>query len=76
MMDDVYCYMVMLPNKVHEFVVPCPDGYTIYINEKLDDEAREKAYRHALEHIEFNDFEKSDADWIEADRHRERRGTC
>ncbi len=35
-------------------------SYTILINSRLDRGSAEKAYIHALGHIENNDFEKSD----------------
>lgn len=58
-MDNIYVYLREdLPVSVHEFVTPCLDGYTIYINAKLDDAHQLRAYHHALEHIKNNDFEK------------------
>ena len=61
-----------LPDGIHEMVTPCADGYTIYINARLDREHQMKAYHHALQHILNGDF---DADNIrsvqemEADAH-------
>jgi hypothetical protein len=52
-------------------VCPCADGnYTIYINDRLDHEHRQQAYRHALRHIEQNDFEKENVQEIEEEAHR------
>jgi hypothetical protein len=70
-MDDIFVYFVPLPNKVHEAVTPCFGGYTIYINNKLDEESSIKAYNHALKHINNNDFEKNDVQQIEREAHYE-----
>ena len=65
----IFTYIINLPNKVKECVTPCLDGYTIYINENLSDNARIEAYNHAMKHIKNNDFEKSDVQSIEEDAH-------
>lgn len=64
-MDDIYIYIAPLPNTVNECVTPCPDGFTVYINEKLSRPQQIKAYRHAVSHIIGNDFEKEDVQEIE-----------
>lgn len=51
-------------------VTPCGDGYTVYINVKLSYHDRVKAYHHAIEHIDRNDWEKVDVQEIEKDAHR------
>lgn len=71
-MDDVFVYTVKLPTGVHEIVKPCLDGYTVYIDESLDDAHKLAAYRHALCHIMHNDFEKYDIQQIESDAHERR----
>lgn len=73
-MDDVFVYLVDLPSHVQEMVVPCVDGFTIYIDSKLDEACRFDAYIHALYHIRNGDFEKSDADSIEQDAHSHEKG--
>lgn len=45
------------------------DSYTIFLNARLSHERQLEAYAHALEHIENNDFDKTDADSIEMDAH-------
>ena len=57
-MDDVYVYLINMPPHVHEFVTPCCDGYTVYIDKKLSADKRTQAYNHALGHIQHNDFSK------------------
>lgn len=69
-MDDVFVYAVSLPAGCNEAVLPCADGYTVYINEKLDDTHRMNALQHALKHIANKDFEKDNVQQIEADAHR------
>lgn len=64
-MDNVYAYLVPLPAGIHEMVMPCFDGFTVYINDSLPLEQREKAYRHAVKHIVEKDFEKHDVQEIE-----------
>lgn len=69
-MDDVYVYFIPFDShKVHEFVVPCVDGYTIYIDEDLDQVSREAAYAHAMEHIRAQDWDRDDVQEIEAQAH-------
>lgn len=69
MTDDVYVYMQPLPYGLKSFVTPCADGYTVYIDPRLDPESQMKAYRHELEHIEKNDFERKDVQGIEVGAH-------
>ena len=64
-MDDVFVYLAPLPNAIDEYVTPCSDGYTIYINEKLSRSQQIEAYNHAVSHIAGNDFEKHDVQEIE-----------
>ena len=55
-MDDVFTYIVDLP--VDEMVVPCADGYTVYISGRLSQEEQKQAYLHAIRHINNGDFDK------------------
>ena len=66
-MDNVYVYVTALPDGMNEAVLPCADGHTVYINEKLDQSQRIEAYNHAIKHIENNDWEKSDVQIIESE---------
>ena len=67
-MDDIYVYLVDMP--VNEAVCPCGAfGYTVYINTRLSNEARYRAFQHALRHIQNNDFEKTDIQQIEREAH-------
>ena len=69
-MDDIYVYLTDLPPRIKEFVVPCADGYTVYIDDKLCESAQYDAYNHALQHIKDRDFEKNDVQEIEWVAHR------
>ena len=70
-MDDVFVYFVELPEGINEAVMPCLDGYTVYIDKRLSDYAQQRAYNHAMKHIENNDFEcEEDIQTIEARAHR------
>ena len=64
-MDDIYTYIVSLPVGVNEVVMPCADGYTVYISDRLDTDSRIRVYRHAVAHIENGDFAKSNVQEIE-----------
>lgn len=71
MKNDIYVYIKDMPSKVHEAVVPCISGYTVYINSRLSRAGQEEAYNHALRHIESNDFwSEEDIQTIEARAHR------
>lgn len=57
--------------KVREVVVENEDGgHTVFIDDQLSAEARKKAYRHAMKHIEEDDFGKhGDVGSIEREAH-------
>ena len=54
-MDDYYIYFVPMDPGMDEAVMPCLDGYTIYINKDLLREGQLEAFMHALFHIENGD---------------------
>ena len=70
-MDDIYIYITNLPDGLNEAVLPCADGYTVYINEKLDHLHRSKALHHAMQHISNNDWGKTNIQDIEGNAHTE-----
>lgn len=69
-MDDIFIYLAALPDGFNEAVLPCADGYTIYINEKLDDNHRLAAFLHAISHINNNDWKCGNVQQIEFDAHK------
>lgn len=65
-MGDVYVYLCDLGGTgIDEAVMPCLDGYTVYIDERLDDEHRRRVLAHALEHIRRGDCAGGDVQQIE-----------
>lgn len=68
-MGDIYVYMVDIPGSVDEVVLPCADGYTVYIDRRLDEEHQIRALGHALEHIKRDDCAGGDVQQIEEDAH-------
>ena len=70
-MSEVFVYLVDLPDGFQEVVMPCADGnYTVYIDARLDNIQRQKAYKHAIRHIQNDDFSKTDVQSIEYEAHR------
>ena len=55
-MDDIFVYFIDLPGTINEMVVPCFDGFTVYIDKRLTKEQQLDAYRHSLRHIKSGDF--------------------
>ena len=69
--NDVYVYRVPL-GAVKAAVTPNADdpGYTVYINEKLDNMQALKAYIHEIEHLKHGALEEDlPADQIERRDH-------
>lgn len=64
---DIYMYKTPLPPGVNEMVTPCDGGYTVYIDSRLSHEKVLEAYKHAVEHINRDDFQKEDVQLIETE---------
>lgn len=58
---DTRIYSVPVPDGIHEAVIPCGNGHTIYIDEDLTREERIEAFTHAMRHICDGDFERDHA---------------
>lgn len=69
-MDDIFLYFVKLPEGIEEVVMPCIDGYTVYIDPTLSYHQQIEAYNHALRHIKNHDWEKHDVQKIEYEAHK------
>lgn len=67
MTDDIYHYVVPLPEGIDEAVLPCYSGYTIYTADRLTTEERKRAFRHALKHIYKNDWDEESVQKIESE---------
>lgn len=72
---DKFIYYVPMPKGIHEAVVPCVNGYTIYICEDLTRKERLEAFAHAMKHIEgdFDDENAGTVQDIELKAHRSAR---
>lgn len=68
-MDNIYTYCTRLPDGLNEMILPCSDGYTVYIDDRLSSLGRLEAYQHAIRHIENRDWEKRNIQEIEMDAH-------
>lgn len=68
-MDDVFTYIVDLPCGIHEAVMPCADGYTVYLSASDSHDRQMVAYNHALQHIKNYDWGKQDVQAIERVAH-------
>lgn len=69
-MDNIHVYLQDLPTAIGEMVMPCLDGYTVFINSRLSSEMQRKCFEHALDHVRHNDWEKENVDEIEYERHK------
>ena len=66
-LNNVYVYLNdEMPAKQAEYVTPCLNGYTVYINAKLNHERQLQAFQHALKHIESGDFDVDRAEDVQA----------
>ena len=71
---QIRIYCLPIPGRIRSYVVRKDDFYTIVINEALNRDARMKAYRHELRHIERGDFDsEEDTGMIEIRAHEEDR---
>lgn len=71
--DDIFLYRVKFPNpsKQKEAVLTCLGGYTVYIDESLDNEHAMRAYNHAVAHIRRGDCDRfGDVQKTEAEAHK------
>lgn len=70
-MIDYQVFMYDLPAKVYAFSVLNGDlSYTIFINDDLSPDAKKKALKHELKHIERGDFYSHNVQFVEALAHR------
>lgn len=68
--QDVNVVLLDLPTKEKEAVTKNEDGsFTIIINSKLSYKGQLLAYKHAMKHIQDNDFQKYNVQAIEASAH-------
>ena len=72
---QIRIYCLPIPGRIRSYVVRKDGWYTVVVNEALSPDARMRAYRHELDHIERGDFDsEEDTGLIEIRAHeRERR---
>lgn len=68
-MVDVFVYCTKMPHGVHEMVVPCMDGYTVYIDADMTRNQQQRELLHALRHIDRHDHDGGDVQQIEVETH-------
>lgn len=68
-MVDIYVYCIKMPDGVHEMVLPCMDGYTVYVDENATRNQQQRALLHALKHIKRRDHDGGDVQKIEVETH-------
>ena len=69
--NEYHIYYVELPDGFNEDVLPCDDGFTIYLDPRQSRDGILRSYEHAMKHIKRDDFNKSDVQSIESQAHRE-----
>lgn len=71
MTPDVNVVLIDFKNtKANEMVTENEDGsFTIFLNARLSNEGQLRAYQHAMKHIEENDFDRTDVQFIESKAH-------
>ena len=69
--DDVYVDVIDFGCPGNELITQNDDGsYTVLINARISYEQQKKSLKHALGHINDNDFEKLYVQEIETEAHR------
>ena len=69
--NNIRVVLAQLPARIRSYVVLVDGYYTIVLNDALSPQAKHRACRHEMEHIQNGDFERScSADLIEIKTHR------
>ena len=70
--EDVFVEIIDLgPTSIPETIVKNDDGsYTIFINARYSFEKQQESVRHALGHLQHNDFEKESPQSVEYEAHQ------
>lgn len=69
-MEDLNVQLIDMDVMIPEQVVKNSDGsYTVFLNARLSHDRLIEAYRHALAHIDNEDFRKEDVQVIELEAH-------
>lgn len=70
--EDVFVEIIDLGSStIPETIVKNDDGsYTVFINARFSFERQQESVRHALRHLEHNDFDKDNVQQIEFEAHQ------
>ena len=68
--NEYHIYYVQLPDGFNEAVMPCDDGYTVYIDPRQSEDGMIRSYEHAMRHIKRYDFQKTNVQEIEFEAHK------
>ena len=70
-MNDIRVVLMDVDTMVGESIFKNADGsYTILLNSRWSAEEQRRCFDHAISHIRHNDWEKTNADEIERERHK------
>ena len=69
--NEYHIYYVELPDGFNEAILPCDDGFTIYIDPRQSEAGMHRSFEHAMKHIRRNDFNNNDVQSIESQVHKE-----
>lgn len=71
-MNDISVVLMDVDTMVGESIFKNADGsFTILLNSRWSAEEQRRCFDHAISHIRHNDWEKTNADEIERERHDE-----
>ena len=70
MHEDVYIHYAQIPGTVNEAISPCEGGYNITIDPRQSTEGIMRSFRHAMKHINRDDFSNDNVQEIEYESHR------
>lgn len=71
MMTDFNVILIDLDTMVGETICKnADDSYTVFLNARWSSEMQRKCFEHALSHVLHGDWEKSDVNQIEGERHK------
>ena len=69
-MNDISVVLMDVDTMVGESIFKNEDdSYTVLLNSRWSAEEQRRCFEHALSHIQHNDWEKTNADEIERERH-------
>ena len=61
-MNEVATRLIDLPTTIRAYTVLDTEGnYNVYVNARLNNEARRKAYEHEIDHIKEDDFSRQES---------------